>query len=845
MKQQLRAFAATLLLVFSVAPASAGRYVDVPETSPYDTAINYLSDVGVIQGYPDQTFRPNQNVNRVEFLKLVLESSNIEPDVSTPTPFPDVDEEAWYGKYVRKARSEGWIEGYPDGTFKPEQSINKVEALKIIGEVQEWATEEEPDEQPFADINSNEWFAPYVDYAKERNYLEERTSRYFPELYLTRAQISELLFRAYITRMSESEAFSPTLASKYPPSTFVGIEPEEPVEEPEPVVIEEEKKTIEFTPFPHEIHGVNTFDNVTLDESLSNTYYQNEVYFLNGTISSGSASEVFVFLAPEGINNSEEYLNYTAVVENRRFSIPIIFRESGNFKMGLIRGNAGESKVINVSVLPQLPSLPSTTNNKKTSNPNVRYEDQQTTFSWNNNGNEFIKLDVRQGTTSTPFYFRQGIDEFHIDYIDFEDFDETTTTMSVQGAMLSSSAPLQFETAWSQSTTKQFEAAQHQYSMIFTPYISVNNMPGVLSSVQAIQFTGTATATDIFTEAAVTRPDGFVELFDLSSPQSMTEYYGSDVIPEGNNFNFFYQPSEPGTYIVEINGTDGSAVINTPVYVNNGIPLTPDFFDLNRFTPPAGTLNLSQARQQLLDLINEERQALGLGTVTLNTDLNALAQLHADDMVNRDFFGHVNPDGASPNDRRLANNIPMPVGENLAISPTVLYTHKGLMQSGIHRSNILDPTWTKVGIGIALSDTGSLVTAQEFSSETYSQSDLTKIETDILTSINEKRSDLGLSGLEVGSDVELIADEWSTKMATQKFFDFSSPNGESLSQLVGEYAPGKPVQALILDSVSMNKLINEAINSNEVASNTWQKIGIGVKNDNTGSLKTTILFTTH
>lgn len=839
-----RAITITLLFLLSTAPVSAGRFTDVPETSSYNTAIDYLSDVGVIQGYPDQTFRPSQNVNRVEFLKLVLESSQVETDVDQPTAFPDIDENAWYGKYVRKAQSEGWVEGYPDGTFKPEQTINKAEALKIIGEIQQWTLSNNPEEL-FADTKSDQWFTPYVEYAKNKNFLEERTSRYFPELHLTRAQISELLFRAYITNMSESDEYSFSLVKKYPPSTFVGIEPEEPaVKEEENPVEKEPVEPQNFTAIPFEVHPNDFFENITLEDSFPNTFYLNEVYYINGTVTDGTASQVFIFLAPEGSNNTDDYTNYVADVENRTFSIPITFRKSGNFKMGLIKGNSGESKVANISVLPSLPSIPSTASTKTPTGSKIEHTNQQTTFSWKNNGLEFIKLNVSQGSKEKTFYFRQGKEYFHIDYTDFLSFNETNTTFTVEGATLTSEAPLAFETGWSDGIPKSFEATKHQFNLIFTPYISLNNFTEVLNTVQPIQFTG-KTNTDIFTQAAVIRPDGFVDLFDLTSPQPMTEYFGSGVIPEDNDFTFYYEPTVPGTYIIEINGTDGSAVVNTGVYVANGIPLTPDYFDLHRFIQPVGALNLSQDRQELLNLINSERQAAGLGTVTLENDLNNLAQEHTNDMVNRDFFGHINPDGETPNDRRLDHQIPMPVGENLAISPTILYTHNGLMQSGIHRNNILDPTWDKVGIGISLNQNGSLVVAQEFSSNTYNESDLNAIENDILDTINQKRATLGLSSLQIGSDVQIAAEEWSSIMAQQNFHDFSSPNGETLNQTVGIYVPGKPVQALILDSVSIEKIKEKIMESSEINDSTWTRVGIGIQNDSTGSLKTTILFTTN
>lgn len=841
MKSKIRSLSLFALLFFMApALAEAGRFLDVSDSSSYATSISYLADVGVIQGYPDQTFRPDQPVNRVEFLKLVLESSDIVADVGTPTPFPDIDESAWYGKYVRKARDEGWIEGYPDGTFKPQQNINKVEALKIIGEVQGWELSQTIEENPFSDITPDEWFTPYVAYAKNRNFLEERTSRYFPELLLSRAQISELLFRAYITRKSGSDEYSQTLPFRYPPSTFVGVEAEETSPQAEPVVTEEK----EFTPYAFENYAPDFFDNVTLSSSFPNIFYENEVYYVEGTIHSGSHSTAFVFLAPEGNENPEEYANYVSEIENGTFRIPVTFRETGNFKMGLILGNSGESKIVDVSVLPDLPDMPSSATLHKPLSPKVQYKNEQTTFSWNNNDADFIKLTVSQDSNKKMvFYFRQNIQSYDVDYTDFQDFTETTTYFSVEGADLQTTGPLEFSSNWSLPSSQSFQATEHNYSEILDSLITLNSFQGSLDSVQAISFSGTTNA-DIFREVAVTRPDGFVDLFNIEGSGAFTDYYGADVIPKGNSFTFQYQPQSAGTYLVELNGIDGSAVINTPVYVKNGVPLTPDFFDLNLYTQPTQNFDLGSARNELLNLINEERKAVGLPAVTLDNDLNKLALSHSNDMVERKFFGHINPDGETPNDRRIKFGIPVPVGENLAISPTVLYTHKGLMQSGIHRANILDPAWTRVGLGITQNGSGALYTAQEFASQPYAESDLTNIEQNLLNAINATRSNANLSSLTIGNDVQYVADEWSKKMADQNFFDFTSPNGESLSDLVAEYAPGKVVQALILESASQSKLLDEAASHPEIIKTQWRKTGIGVKNDSTGTLKVTILLTT-
>ena len=823
---------ALTLIIGSASQATlAATYSDVSSLSSYFTAINYLSDLGIIQGYPDQTFHPQSPVNRAEFLKLVLESSDIETDIETPTNFPDVNESAWYAKYIRKAKAEGWITGYEDGYFKPENQINKVEALKIIGEVQNWQTSSNLTEKPFDDTAINAWYTPYIAYAKDKNFLDERTSIFLPEIILLREKVGELLFRSLITRKSESDKYSLSLVTKYPATGFANI------------TSTSTSTATSTATATATTYSTDFFEGIKLTKSFPNIFYENEVYYIEGEAPQTNESSIFIFLAPPN-GEAGENITYESNIKNNKFKIPVIFHKNGNFQIGIILGNQGESKIANISILPTLPNMPS---EKATSMPsflNIKYNNQKTSASWNNNGMNFIKMTITQDNAAKTYFFRQGIQNFELNYTDFIDFKELKTYITIQGAVLKTEIPLQFETDLSQPVQKSFVAVKHSHSEILAPYITVNNLQSTLSTLSEITFSGSVKK-DVFTEAAVIKPNGLVDLFDLTSTSTLGTYNGLKTIPANGNFSFNYKPKINGTYILEINGTDGSAILNIPIYVNNGIPLIPDFFDLNIYTQPKQNFNLQTARTEMLNLINKERITVGLGAVSMDSNLNTLAQNHSQDMANRDFFGHLNPDGDSPEDRRLAAKIPMPVGENLALAPTVLYSHNGLMQSGIHRNNILNPQWTKIGIGIAIDSLGSLLTTQEFSSNTYSASDLATIENTILDEVNNKRTTLNLTPFQSSAGLNTAATEWSNNMTTQNFFDFTSPNGDSLSDIVNQYEPGKDIQAIIFSAGSQVKIIEEVIKSNDITSNIWKKIGIGVKNDPIGTLLTTILFSTY
>ena len=212
-------------------------------------------------------------------------------------------------------------------------------------------------------------------------------------------------------------------------------------------------------------------------------------------------------------------------------------------------------------------------------------------------------------------------------------------------------------------------------------------------------------------------------------------------------------------------------------------------------------------------------------------------------MVNRNFFGHINPDGLSPDDRRKKLGISTPVGENIAASPNVEFAHYGLMASAIHRENILTSDWTKVGIGIAQSTDGDLYITEEFSGNQLTNNDLSTIKTAIINQISSLRGTAGVQQLQTDTIADAIANDWSAKMVSQNFFNFSSPNGESLSSNIQSQMSGKAVQALILSSSSQDKILQQVQASPYTTSSNWNRIGIGIGVDNLGTIKVTILYT--
>lgn len=118
---------------------------------------------------------------------------------------------------------------------------------------------------------------------------------------------------------------------------------------------------------------------------------------------------------------------------------------------------------------------------------------------------------------------------------------------------------------------------------------------------------------------------------------------------------------------------------------------------------------------EMLNLVNRERLAAGLGALAPDPELTEVARRHSTDMFVRGYFAHDTPENRDPFDRmREAGVRFLAAGENLAHGPTIQIAHTGLMNSPGHRANILRPQFGRVGIGIMDGGRHGLMVTQNF-----------------------------------------------------------------------------------------------------------------------------------
>lgn len=171
-----------LLLIFIPSLTIASTFPDVAETNPHFFAIQNLQEKGIIQGNPDGTFQPNEAINRAAVLKILLESANIayEDDDGLGNNYPDVPKNEWYSKIVSKASTLGIVKGNSDGTFEPSRAVNKAELLKMIFLTYNLQPGDFQLTSDLAgDVKVDDWYAPYINYAFKTSVIRPNSNHLF------------------------------------------------------------------------------------------------------------------------------------------------------------------------------------------------------------------------------------------------------------------------------------------------------------------------------------------------------------------------------------------------------------------------------------------------------------------------------------------------------------------------------------------------------------------------------------------------------------------------------------------------------------------------------------------
>ncbi len=193
--------------ITTIAGNSCANFKDVEQTHPLCPALQYAREQGIFAGYPDGTFRPNDVINRAEAVKVILiafRKNNL--TYAGSKIYSDTEAGAWYSPYLRTGEIFG-ITGYPNGTFGPNQQVSKVELLKMFFNISGRNLRVKLDEKPYNDVpidTNTLWYLKYVQEAKKYGLI--RTSKeglLYPAAGMLRGDVAELFYRYHLAGLDK------------------------------------------------------------------------------------------------------------------------------------------------------------------------------------------------------------------------------------------------------------------------------------------------------------------------------------------------------------------------------------------------------------------------------------------------------------------------------------------------------------------------------------------------------------------------------------------------------------------------------------------------------------------
>ena len=137
------------------------EFEDVPADAWYAKPVNTLASLGILSGVGNGRFDPERSITRAEFTVIAMKFANTSG--GGVNIFSDVNEDDWFYSAVVDSTQYGWINGYPDGTFRPEATISRAEVTVIVNHMlgraadRPYVIAHEEELNTFGDVNRGHW----------------------------------------------------------------------------------------------------------------------------------------------------------------------------------------------------------------------------------------------------------------------------------------------------------------------------------------------------------------------------------------------------------------------------------------------------------------------------------------------------------------------------------------------------------------------------------------------------------------------------------------------------------------------------------------------------------------
>lgn len=182
------------LVPFSKQRPEFKKFIDVDDSFWAKDAIDYMSALGIMDGFPDNTFKPDQPLTRAQIAVLLVKAKGFDVASGEATMFYDLPAGHWAAPYVNVAVKRKYIAGYPDTSFQPARALTRAEGVAILSRFAGLLIPAKVSGNPYMDVEKSAWYAAPVAAAKNAGLLEFISEENFePNKLLIRAEAAEII----------------------------------------------------------------------------------------------------------------------------------------------------------------------------------------------------------------------------------------------------------------------------------------------------------------------------------------------------------------------------------------------------------------------------------------------------------------------------------------------------------------------------------------------------------------------------------------------------------------------------------------------------------------------------
>ena len=169
-------------------------YSDLSNSNPNFNYIKYLSQRGIIAGFPDGSFQPEESLNRAQAAVILVKAMGLEIIPASEMSFKDVGKDHWAATYIDSCVKAGYIKGYPDGSFQPEEKLSRAQGISLVLRLSKQDMNRASLPQ-IEDVNHEHWAARHIatGLAAEMVGLDSSGKKFLPDSPFSRQEMCRAL----------------------------------------------------------------------------------------------------------------------------------------------------------------------------------------------------------------------------------------------------------------------------------------------------------------------------------------------------------------------------------------------------------------------------------------------------------------------------------------------------------------------------------------------------------------------------------------------------------------------------------------------------------------------------